>query len=140
MVLGRERDFAPGHGHTTTFIIPIILYRFQKDPFCVIILYDILFYFIHVYIAPGQEETPLVDILFMEAFGSGDLIIISKCSSSSSTYNDHDNSKKNYEWRQYRSSSCYTSCSSSRQNLIFYLEFYKRVKCNIIKRGCLMVE
>ena len=65
---------APGHGHTTTwykfwqqfkaFIVPIILYQFQKDPFCLIILYDILFYFIHVYITPGQEETNLGDKFF----------------------------------------------------------------------------
>ena len=65
---------APGYTHTTTgykfwqhfkaFVIPIILYRLQKDPFCLIILYDILFYFIHVYIAPGQEETTLVDNFF----------------------------------------------------------------------------
>ena len=57
---------AQWHGHTTTwykfwqqfkaFIIPTILYQFQKDSFCLIILYDILFYFIHVYIIPGQEE------------------------------------------------------------------------------------
>ena len=55
---------APGHGHTTTwykfwqyfkvFIISIILYQFQKDPFCLIILYDILFYLIHVHIAKGK--------------------------------------------------------------------------------------
>ena len=79
LVLGRERDFAiifkhVGHGHTTTwykfwqqfkaFSIPIILYQFQKDPFCLIILYDILFYFIHVYIAPGQGETTLGDNFF----------------------------------------------------------------------------
>ena len=61
---------APGHGHTITwykfwqhfiaFIIPIILYQFQKDPFCFIICYDILFYFIHEYKAPRQEETTLV--------------------------------------------------------------------------------
>ena len=67
---------APGHGHTTTwykfwqhfkaFIIPIILYQFQKDHFCLIILYDILLYFIYVYIAPLQEETILWDIFFME--------------------------------------------------------------------------
>ena len=62
---GHHLKKAPGHGHTTTwckfwhnfkaFIIPIILYQFQKDPCCFIILYDILFYFIHVhiYIAPG---------------------------------------------------------------------------------------
>ena len=65
---------APGYRHTTTrykfwqhfkaFIIPIILYQFQKDPFCLIILYDILFYFIHVYIAQGQEETTLGNIFF----------------------------------------------------------------------------
>ena len=41
--------------HFKAFIIPIILYQFQKDPFCLIILYDILFYFI-----PGQEETTFV--------------------------------------------------------------------------------
>ena len=66
---------SPRHGHTTTWykfwqdikaliIIPIILYQFQKDPFCLIILYDILFYFIHVYKAPGQEETTLGDNCF----------------------------------------------------------------------------
>ena len=43
------------------------MYQFQKDPFCVIVLYDILFYFIHVYIAPGQEETTLRDNVLMEA-------------------------------------------------------------------------
>ena len=68
---------APVHGHATTwykfwqhfkpFVIPIILYQFQKDPFCLIILYDILFYFIHVDIAPGQEETTLGDNFLMEA-------------------------------------------------------------------------
>ena len=68
---------APGHGHTTTwykfwqtfkaFIIPTILYQFQKDPFCLIILYDIVFYFIHVYKAPGQEETSLGTIFIMQA-------------------------------------------------------------------------
>ena len=56
---GHHLNKAPGHGHTTTrykfwqhfkaFVIPIILYQFQKDPFCLIILYGILFYFIHVY-------------------------------------------------------------------------------------------
>ena len=65
---------APVHGHTATwykfwqhfkaFVIPIILYHFQRDPFCLIILYDILFYFKHVYIAPGQEETALGDNVF----------------------------------------------------------------------------
>ena len=39
------------------FIISVILYQFQKNPFCLIILCDILFYFKHVYKAPGQEET-----------------------------------------------------------------------------------
>ena len=68
-------EFALGHAHTTTwykfwqhfkaFVIPIILYQFQKDPFCLIILYDILFYFMHIYIAPGQEETTLGDIFFL---------------------------------------------------------------------------
>ena len=47
--------------HFKAFLIPIILYQFQKDPFCLIILYNILFYIIHVYKAPGQEETTLVD-------------------------------------------------------------------------------
>ena len=57
---------APRQGHTTTcykfwqhfkaFIIPIILYQFQKDPFCLIILYDILFYFKHVYIVLGRGK------------------------------------------------------------------------------------
>ena len=65
---------APGHGHTTTwykywqhfkaFIIPIILYQFQKAPYCLIILYAILFYFIHVYKAPGQDETTLGNTFF----------------------------------------------------------------------------
>ena len=69
---------APGRGHTTTwykfwqhfkdFVIPIILYQFQKETFCLIILYDILFYFIHVYIAPRQEKTTFGDIfVLMEA-------------------------------------------------------------------------
>ena len=66
---------APGHGHKTigykfchfkAFIIPIILYQFQKDPFCLIILCVILFYYIiHVDIAPGQEETTLRDPFFL---------------------------------------------------------------------------
>ena len=60
-VLGRERDFWQ---HFKAFIISIILYQFQKDPFCLIILYDILFYFIHVYIAPGQGKTTLGDNFF----------------------------------------------------------------------------
>ena len=70
----RETILAPWHGHTTTcykfwqhfkvFIIPIILYQFQKDPFWLIILYDILFYFIHVYIVPGQGQTTLGDIFY----------------------------------------------------------------------------
>ena len=62
-----------GHGwykfwpHFKAFIILIILYQFQKDPFCLIILYDILFYFIYIYKAPGQEETPLGDNFLMQA-------------------------------------------------------------------------
>ena len=48
--LGNRADFI-------AFVIPIILYQFQKDPFGLIILYVILFYFIHLYKAPGQEET-----------------------------------------------------------------------------------
>ena len=67
-------------GHTTTwykfwqrfkaFFYIIILYQFQKDPFCLIILYDILFfffYFVHVYKAPGQKETTLGDNFLMQA-------------------------------------------------------------------------
>ena len=38
---------------------------FQKNQFSLIILYDILFYFIHVYITPGQEETTLGDNPFL---------------------------------------------------------------------------
>ena len=70
---------APGHGHTTTWykfwqhfkalIISIILYQFQKDPFCLRLLYMFFFfkfYFIHVYIAQGKAETTLGDNLFME--------------------------------------------------------------------------
>ena len=50
------------------FIISIILYQFQKDPFCLIILYDIFFYFIHIYIAQWQGDTTLRDkFFFMEA-------------------------------------------------------------------------
>ena len=41
-----------------------MLYQFQKDPFCLIILYDILFYFIDVYKAQRQDETTLGDNLF----------------------------------------------------------------------------
>ena len=53
--------------HFKAFIIPIILYQFQKDPICLIILYDILFYFIDVYIAQGQEKTTLGNNFLMEA-------------------------------------------------------------------------
>ena len=73
----KKKKKSPGLGHTTTwykfwqhfkaFISPIILYQFQKDPFCLIILYDILFYFIHVYIGSGQEKTTLEDNVLMEA-------------------------------------------------------------------------
>ena len=62
---GHRLKKAPGHGHTITWykfrqhfkacIIPIILYQFQKELFCLIILYDILFHFIHVYKAPGNN-------------------------------------------------------------------------------------
>ena len=41
----------------------------RKNPFCLIILYDILFYFIHVYQAPGQEEKTLGDILLCKQKG-----------------------------------------------------------------------
>ena len=57
---------ATGHGHTTTwykfwqhfktFIIPV-----PERSFLPHYLYDILFYFIHVNIAPGQGETTLED-------------------------------------------------------------------------------
>ena len=53
--------------HFKAFIIPNILYPFQKDPFCLIILDDIFLYFIHVYIAPGQEETTIGDNFLMQA-------------------------------------------------------------------------
>ena len=48
-VLVVNSDFAVDNllSIATSFIIPIILYQFQKDPFCLIILYDILFHFIH---------------------------------------------------------------------------------------------
>ena len=36
-------------------VAPITTYQFQKDLFCLIILY-ILVYFIHVYIAPGPQD------------------------------------------------------------------------------------
>ena len=48
------------------FIIPIILYQFQKERFCLIILYGILFDFKHVYIAPGQGETTLGDTFLFD--------------------------------------------------------------------------
>ena len=50
--------------HFKASTVPIILYQFQKDPLCLTILYDILFYFIHVHKAPGQEETILGDNFF----------------------------------------------------------------------------
>ena len=72
--MGQHLKKAPGHGYTTTwykfwqhlkaFIITIILYKLQKDPFCLIILYDILFYFTHVYKAPVQEKTIFGDKFF----------------------------------------------------------------------------
>ena len=38
------------------------MYQFQKDPFCLIILYNILFYFLHIYKEPnGQGETTIGD-------------------------------------------------------------------------------
>ena len=91
---------APGHEHTTTcckfwqhfkaFIITIILYQFQKDPFAsfeprhgcagwsspLLFAYDIrhifswpgsyniLFNFIHVCIVPGKGETTFGDIFY----------------------------------------------------------------------------
>ena len=42
-------------------------YQFQKDPFRLVILYDILFYFIHLYKAPGQEEATLGHNSLMQA-------------------------------------------------------------------------
>ena len=70
---GHHLKEAPGYGHTTTwykfwqhfraFIFLSFIYQFRKDPFCLIILY-ILFYFLHVYTAPGQEETTLGDNCF----------------------------------------------------------------------------
>ena len=78
---------ALGHGYSTNlnkfwqhfkaFIIPIILYQFQKHPFCLIIVYDILFYFIHVYKAPGQEETTLGDNFWCKQKGL--IILITAC-------------------------------------------------------------
>ena len=48
-------------------LFPSLCTSSRNIPFAsYIILYDILFYFIHVYIAPGQEEQPLGTI-FMEA-------------------------------------------------------------------------
>ena len=55
------------HFKAFTCTISIILYQFQKDPFCLIILYDILFYFTHVYIAHGQGKQPVGTIVLMEA-------------------------------------------------------------------------
>ena len=57
---------APGHGHTTSIFKLLLFPSFctisRKIPFALyIIWYDILFYFIHVYIAPGQEEITLGD-------------------------------------------------------------------------------
>ena len=58
---------APGHGHTAicykfwqhfkAFIISIILYQFQKDPFCLIIRF-FLYYFMHVYSPRASEDNP----------------------------------------------------------------------------------
>ena len=62
--------------HFKAFIIPIILYKFQKDPFCLIILYDVLFYFIHAYIATGKEETNLGDTY---SDGSRKVTLITGC-------------------------------------------------------------
>ena len=50
--------------HFKVFIISIILYQYQKDHYCLIILYDILFYFITVYIA---QKTTLGDNFLKEA-------------------------------------------------------------------------
>ena len=78
----------PGHGHTASwykfwqdfkaFIIPITLYQFQKDPFYLIMLYDILFYFIHVYKAPGQEEATL-EVNFVDASRKVFITLITDC-------------------------------------------------------------
>ena len=67
-------QFQTGHVYTITwykfwehfkaFIISITLYQFQKDLFCLIILYDILFYFVHVHIAKWHGRQPLGTIFF----------------------------------------------------------------------------
>ena len=61
--------------HFNAFIIPIILYQFQKDPFCLIILYDILFYY-YMYIKhPGKRKQPWGTMFLMQAKGFITLII-----------------------------------------------------------------
>ena len=48
--------------HFKAFVIPIILYQFQKDPFCLIILYGIFIsYMCRAYLALGQDETIIGD-------------------------------------------------------------------------------
>ena len=77
LVLGRERDFAllisnmyiaPVHGHTTTwykfwhhfktFIISIILYQLQKDPFCLIILWYFVLFHTCTYSPRARGDNP----------------------------------------------------------------------------------
>ena len=90
LVLGRERDFALFHNFKhvysprtraynyvvqvlaefKAFIIPTILYQVQKYLFCLIILYDILFHFIHVYKAPGQGQTAIGAFFIFFFYGS----------------------------------------------------------------------
>ena len=51
-------------------LFPSSLYQFQKDPFCLIILYGILFYFIHVYsvFSPrARWDNPWGQFVLMEA-------------------------------------------------------------------------
>ena len=54
------------------------MYQFQNDPFCLIMLYDILFYFIHVCKAPGQEEATPGDN-FVDASRKVFITLITDC-------------------------------------------------------------
>ena len=78
-ILGHHLKKAPGHGHTTSILklplIPSFCTSSRKIPFASYSLYDILFYFIHVYIAPGQEETTLGDnFLWKQVFSLWSLV------------------------------------------------------------------